>query len=101
MEFACPHKPPNWYNFVMYEETTTTAEREAFSRFLNERDDLHGHSLEDALAAFRDYQRQLADLRAKVDHAIQSATDENTGPLDDSGFWADSKARLDAKGIPE
>lgn len=58
-------------------------EREAFNRYLDEHcgGSMNGHTLEESLADFREYQRQLADCRAKVQAAIDSADSEGTEPL--------------------
>jgi len=79
-------------------------EREAFNRYLDEHcgESLNGHTLEESLADFRAYQRQLADCRAQVQAAMDSADSEGTEPLTEEkldemiGEW---NAKLRKEGV--
>ena len=70
--------------------TQSTDELDAFQRYINERHNgsLNGHTVDEAIAEFREHQRQLADLREKVRESEESAEREGTQPL--------TKERLDA-----
>jgi len=70
-------------------------DREAFNRFLDERfgGSMNGHSLEQALAEFREYQKQLAAVQAKVQRSIEAGGRGESQPLDDEEFWARADAR--------
>lgn len=83
--------------------TEVQNELDAFNRYIAERcgGSLNGHTLEEAVQEFREYQRELAEVRAKVQEAIESSEREGSRPLNDEEFWARANARLDAKGIPE
>lgn len=62
-----------------------TNDRDVFVKYLDEHypQGLNGHTLEEALAEFREYQRQLADLRAKIERAKQASERGESGPLMD------------------
>lgn len=69
--------------------TAHTSDLDAFKRYVDERcgGSLEGHSLSEAIAEFRTYQQQLAELQQKLRLSEQSATSEGTQPL--------SEGRLD------
>ena len=83
--------------------TETLNDREAFNRFLDEHygGNMNGHTLEEALADFRAYQKQRTAVRSKVQRSIEASDRGETKPLDDEKFWASANARMDAKDIPE
>lgn len=77
-------------------ETAVAPELEAFNRYVVERlgGSLGGQTLEEALAKFREYQRQLSKLKAKIQQSEESAAREGTRPMTDDVI-ADRHARLD------
>jgi len=58
-------------------------ERKAFNRYIDEQcgGTLNGHTLEEALAEFREYQRQLEQLREKLRLSEESAKRDGTHEL--------------------
>jgi hypothetical protein len=83
--------------------TQQVSEHAAFNEFVVERlgDDLGGKSLEDAVAEFRAYQRELEKLRAKVAIAVGQSAAGVSEELDDATFWEKVDPILDSEGIPE
>jgi len=83
--------------------TETLNDRDAFNRYLDERygGNMNGHTLEEALVDFREYQQQLSAVQAKVQRSIEASDRGESKPLDDEEFWTRTNARMDAKGIPE
>jgi len=63
--------------------TQSPDELDAFQRYINERHNgsLNGHTVDEAIAEFREYQRQLAECRAKIQAGLDSADTEGTQPL--------------------
>ena len=82
----------------MATDITQTSELDAFQRYVEERcgGSLNGHTLAEAIADFREYQRQLAALREKLRLSEESAERDGTRPLTDE-IMADTFARLDAE----
>jgi len=78
--------------------TQASDDREAFTQYLDQRygGGLNGHTLEEALAEFREYQRQLRQARAKVQEAIESSERGESRTIDES-YMQQTFARLDAK----
>lgn len=58
-------------------------------------------TLENGVQAFREYQRQLADLRAKVREAQEQVARGEYGPIDIEEIIKEIDESLAAKGIPE
>ena len=65
-------------------DTQLHIDRVAFNAFIDNRlDQASGElGLEDALSEFRAYQRELADARAKVQHAKTSSSQGESAELD-------------------
>lgn len=68
----------------------TTDELAEFQRYINEHHNgtLNGHTVDQAIAEFKQHQRELAELREKVRQSEESAEREGTQPL--------TKERLDS-----
>jgi hypothetical protein len=58
-------------------------------------------TLQEALQQFSDYQRELADLRAKLHVAEQQSAAGQTAPFDAAATKSAVRARLAEKGIPD
>jgi hypothetical protein len=74
----------------------------AFSQFVEATlgDQVDAMSLEERLASFRAYQRDLGVLRAKIQHSIEQADRGELRELDDA-FFAELEREFDRRGIPE
>jgi len=57
--------------------------------------------LDETLAEFAEYKKQLEKLRAMVHEAEEQSVRGESGPLDLDEFFKRADARLAAKGIPE
>ncbi len=72
-----------------------------FSRFIVQQ--LNGDAgctLEQAVQQFRDYQRQLAALKAKLAVAEKSAALGRVAPLDANDLIAELEQELSSEGVP-
>ena len=80
-----------------------TSEWTDFSQFVNRQleGDLQGASLEESVARFRAYQRDLEALRAKLRVSEEQSARGESSELDDSEFWKRVDKKLDELGIPE
>lgn len=58
-------------------------------------------SLDDVMAGFAEYRRQLAKVREFIAEGLESSAQEGSLPLDHEAFWAELDAEMDARGIPE
>jgi hypothetical protein len=87
----------------MSTDVSTSSEWADFSQFVETKlgHDLEGKSLEDSVAEFRAYQRDLEALQTKIQHSIDQADRGEVHPLDDDAFWAKANRRFDELGIPE
>lgn len=75
---------------------------ESFTHFMEQRYRNGAQpSLEEGVQAFREYQRQLTDLRAKVQEARDQVARGEYGPLGEAELIREIDERLSAKGIPE
>jgi len=74
----------------MGNDSTLTTELEEFQHFINDHHNglLNGHTVDEAIAEFKEHKRQLAELREKVRKSEESAECEGTQPL--------TKKRLEA-----
>lgn len=79
--------PPDFHTFTEFME----------HRYRNGTDP----TLENGIQAFREYQRQLADLRAKVQDAQEQVARGEYRPIDIEEIIKEIDQRLTAKGIPE
>lgn len=74
---------------------------ESFTHFLEHRYQNGAQStLEEGIQAFREYQRQLADLRSKVQKAHDQVARGEYGPLDEAELMREIDERLKAQRIP-
>jgi hypothetical protein len=75
----------------------------AFFKFLEERMELglRDRSPEESVEEFRIYQRQLAELRAKIREAEASSARGESGPLDMEALIARLRERLAKEGITD
>ncbi len=80
---------------------TTAEEIKAFQEFLaaNQKTGPVTTTLEEALAEFREYRRQLHDLKAKIREAEESSARGESRPLDIDDVIARGENRLAEKGI--
>ena len=77
-------------------------EHEIFSTFINEHlGGLNGKTLEEVLAEFRIYQRQLEDLRGKLRIAEEQSARGESRELDLDALFERVDKRLDGQGVPE
>lgn len=78
-------------------------ERDAFNAFIDSRlgADSDSLDLESALVEFRAYQRELAEVRAKVEQAKQASLHEESKPLDIDQLISEVTSELAAEGIRE
>jgi hypothetical protein len=76
-------------------------EREAFNAFLDQRFVVSGTdaTLEQALAAFRAYQRDLEHLKQKLQPSIEQADRGEARPLDHDSLMQRVRDRIDQHGI--
>ena len=82
--------------------TELTTERDAFNAFIDQRfgsQQVDGISLEDALAEFRAYQRELLALKASLNKAEESSARGESKPLDVDDVIRRGRERLAAEGI--
>lgn len=65
-------------------------DRDAFNTFIDVRwgGDLNDTSLEEALQEFREYQRKLEAVQAKIAEALQSSARGESRPMDDACLTA-------------
>jgi hypothetical protein len=82
--------------------TQLPVDYEVFKDFMKHRFNASSEStLEDGVLAFREYQRQLNDLRAEVQQAREQFARGEYGPFDEEEILREVDERLAAKGIPE
>ena len=83
--------------------TDEVSEKKAFDSFIDQQlgGELNGLTLEEALAPFREYQRDLDRIRAKVVVAEQQYDRGEARPLDDKAFRSKLNQLMDDKGIPQ
>jgi hypothetical protein len=58
-------------------------------------------SIEELLAEFAEYRRELEEVRAKVREALESSARGESGPLDLEALFARADSLLGEEGIPE
>lgn len=82
--------------------TDEVSEKRAFDAFIDRQfgGDLNGLTLEEALAQFREYQRDLERIRTKVAVAEQQYAQGEARPLDDDAIRSKLNQLMDDKGIP-
>ena len=83
--------------------TDEMSEKQAFDSFVAQQlgGELKGLSLEEALAQFRQYQRDLDQIRAKLSNAEDQYDRGEAKPLNDATFRDNLDARMDERGIPK
>ena len=74
-----------------------------FNQFISRRieDQQPGKTLEESLAEFRAYQRDLEAIRAKLKVSLEQSARGESAELDDEEFWKRVDKQLDDLGIPE
>jgi len=87
----------------MASDSSTSNDFAAFNQFVTTQlgDDLAGLSLEESLAQFRAYQRDLESLRARLRTSEEQSARSESKALDEDAFWQRVNNRLDEKRIPE
>ena len=81
--------------------TDISVELDAFNQFVREqlKNNGAGLSLEESVQAFREYQHQLDNLRAKLREAGASSARGESAPLDIEQTISKGRERLAAEGI--
>jgi hypothetical protein len=87
---------------VLNMTTALPPDFESFTHFMEHRYRNGAPStLEEGIQAFREYQRQLTELRAQVQEARDQVARGEYGPLDEAKLIREIDERLSEKGIPE
>jgi len=79
--------------------TEILSELELFQQFVSER--LSNGSLDKAVEEFREYQRQLNELKTKLHVAEQQSANGQTGPFDAEATKRRLRERLAKEGITD
>jgi hypothetical protein len=96
--------PQSWYSLGMETDSPQSfSEAELLYQYLGKRLGNGGRnaSVEELIAEFAEYRRELEEVRAKLREAVESSSRGESGPLDLKDVIRRGRERLAAEGITD